>query len=223
MKTKRLIVSALLAITLSSNLFALPPQVEMDKLALGAKTSIDEHKFGLALEKLEKMKSLNTKLPDTYWYHYGTVLLEIDDVKGAIAALDKYLEQGQSAKFYKEALDKSNRAEEIEKTQNVFIDTSTGLMWEDGVSVIKDWDSAIRYCEDSKFYGYSDWRLPNVDTLKGLYSKKASLKNFNSVYWSSSSYVSNSDSAWYVYFSNGDDYNRNKNLNFYVRCVRDSK
>jgi tetratricopeptide (TPR) repeat protein len=178
MISKHTVIRALLALTFSSNLFALPPQVEMDKLALGSKTNMDEHKFGSALEKLEKMKSLNAKLPDTYWYHYGTVLLEIDDPKGAIAALDKYLEQGQSAKFYKEALEKSNRAEEIEKVQYVFIDTSTKLMWQDGeIGVNMTRDNAIRYCEDSKFRGFDDWRLPSLDDLESLRSKKSYLKH----------------------------------------------
>jgi len=42
-------------------------------------------------------------------------------------------------------------------------------------------------------------------------------------YWSSSPDVSDSSNAWNVNFKNGNDNTNNKNNNYLVRCVRDSK
>jgi hypothetical protein len=51
-------------------------------------------------------------------------------------------------------------------------DTSTGLMWaakDNGREVT--WQEAKAYCESYRGGGYTDWRLPTQDELKGLYDK----------------------------------------------------
>ncbi|MBK9376146.1 MAG: DUF1566 domain-containing protein [Holophagales bacterium] len=51
-----------------------------------------------------------------------------------------------------------------------WVDPSTGLMWamkDNGRNV--DWNAAFRYCDAFRAGEYSDWRLPNVEELKGLY------------------------------------------------------
>ncbi|MFZ2889553.1 DUF1566 domain-containing protein, partial [Sulfuricurvum sp.] len=177
MKQKYLL-NAITAILFSTQLLALPPQIEMDKLALGAKTDIDSKDFSSALEKLEKMKELNLKLPDTYWYHYGVALLELKKPKEAISAFDKYLEQGQGAKFYKEALEKYIIAEKSLKV--VFMDNTTGLVWQDEfythdeisardngtkTGKVQDWHGAKEYCKNLTLAGHNDWRLPSKEEL----------------------------------------------------------
>jgi len=55
------------------------------------------------------------------------------------------------------------------------IDTKTGLMWaaKDNGSNIK-WPDAKRYCENYRGGGYTDWRMPTLDELAGLYDKSKS-------------------------------------------------
>ncbi len=49
------------------------------------------------------------------------------------------------------------------------IDTQTGLMWasKDNGSDI-NWNGAKSYCENYKGAGYKDWRLPEIEELKGI-------------------------------------------------------
>jgi hypothetical protein len=52
------------------------------------------------------------------------------------------------------------------------LDTSTNLMWaakDNGEDVI--WSIAKYYCESFKGAGYSDWRMPKLDELWGLYDR----------------------------------------------------
>lgn len=55
------------------------------------------------------------------------------------------------------------------------IDTQTNLMWadEDNGSNI-NWDNANKYCKNYTVGGYTDWRLPTKNELKGLFDKDKS-------------------------------------------------
>jgi hypothetical protein len=49
-------------------------------------------------------------------------------------------------------------------------DSSTGLVWaanDNGKDVT--WDNALKYCRNLSLAGYSDWRLPSIDELQGIY------------------------------------------------------
>jgi hypothetical protein len=49
-------------------------------------------------------------------------------------------------------------------------DSSTGLVWaanDNGKNVT--WDNALKYCRNLSLAGYSDWRLPSIDELQGIY------------------------------------------------------
>jgi hypothetical protein len=91
------------------------------------------------------------------------------------------------------------------------------------------WESAIQACENLDFAGRTDWRSPGVVELKtiinyGVYNPAIDVSVFpgtaSSYYWSSSSYVHNTDIAWIVGFSYGDtDGPVYKTSNYYVRCV----
>jgi len=50
------------------------------------------------------------------------------------------------------------------------LDTKTNLMWaaKDNGSNI-DWQGAKNYCENYRGGGYTDWRMPTMDELAGLY------------------------------------------------------
>jgi cell division protein FtsN len=67
------------------------------------------------------------------------------------------------------------------------LDTSTGLMWaakDNGADI--NWYDAKRYCENYRGGGYTDWRMPTQDELKGLYdtskSYQVKMRRYNYVY-----------------------------------------
>ncbi len=55
-------------------------------------------------------------------------------------------------------------------SKGIVIDTQTGLMWatKDNGSNIT-WSEAKKYCENYKGAGYTDWRMPTLEELRGLY------------------------------------------------------
>ena len=120
-----------------------------------------------------------------------------------------------------------------DNTKEVVVDKSTNLMWQDdndAKSIKKNWVEAINYCENLDFSGYSDWRLPNINELGSIvdYSKSnpGISSEFSNVasddYWSSSSYVIDSNNAFSVNFREAYDYMDDKSISYYVRCVRDN-
>jgi Protein of unknown function (DUF1566) len=77
--------------------------------------------------------------------------------------------------------------------------------------------------------GYRDWRLPDRNELQSIvdytrYNPSINRTAFpgamSSDYWSSSTYASNPDYAWYVYFYYGYVGHNYKSYSFYVRAVR---
>ena len=112
--------------------------------------------------------------------------------------------------------------EMLHNESGVTIDTNTKLMWQDK-TVRKNWQGAMDYCENLNLAGYTDWKLPDKNTLEVLYkNQQAGLRNISGVYWSSSSVDSDSSGARHVDFDYGRDYWSGKSLSYLVRCVRDS-
>lgn len=59
-----------------------------------------------------------------------------------------------------------------QKTQALgyWVDPSTGLMWaakDNGEDI--PWRKAMKYCNNLRLGGYSDWKLPTVEELEGIY------------------------------------------------------
>ena len=60
------------------------------------------------------------------------------------------------------------------QARGYWVDPSTGLMWtgkDNGKDV--NWHKAVKYCRDLRLAGYSDWRLPTIDELQGIYDGSA--------------------------------------------------
>lgn len=60
------------------------------------------------------------------------------------------------------------------QARGFWTDPSTGLMWtgkDNGKDV--SWKKAMKYCRDLRLAGYSDWRLPNMAELQGIYDSSA--------------------------------------------------
>lgn len=119
-------------------------------------------------------------------------------------------------------------------------DNLTGLIWTKNANLDlpggRIWKEAFKYvagmnAETNQNYGHADWRLPNRKELRSLidYSQHnpalpqghpfINVRSFN--YWSSTSYVYFTESAWVVIMSNGNVYYCNKPYNYdYVWPVR---
>jgi|SRR5580692_10676450 hypothetical protein len=73
-------------------------------------------------------------------------------------------------------------------------DPDTGLMWtiKDSGSVEEkiglDWKQALSYCAQLQTGGYSDWRLPTIDELEGIYDPNIDIP------------VRNPSNGWVVHF-----------------------
>ena len=110
----------------------------------------------------------------------------------------------------------------------VVTDSKTGLMWQKEYVTDKTWQQALKYCEDSTYAGYSDWRLPNKNELSSLinYEKSGAPYSYfpdmlSSGFWSSSTLSDSTGYACYVGFYHGVVLGYGKTLNYgYVRCVR---
>ena len=124
------------------------------------------------------------------------------------------------------------------------------LRWEQGAGHRMSWDEATYYCDALAIDGYSDWRLPTKDELKGLVvctngqptplddyfpcNGNGYIYDFNTPtidsifnayqyiygYWSNSTYSIGNTNAWYVRFDTGAAFNSPKSDVRFVRCVR---
>ena len=80
-------------------------------------------------------------------------------------------------------------------------------------------DYAAKVAREYSYGEYTDWFLPSKDELNEMYKNKGTIGGFqNAYYWSSSEY--SSVSAWKQNFSNGSQYNTNRNNISRVRPVR---
>jgi len=59
---------------------------------------------------------------------------------------------------------------QVTLARGYWTDSSTGLMWasnDNGKDIT--WGNALKYCRSLSVAGYSDWRLPSIDELQGIY------------------------------------------------------
>jgi ABC-type transport system substrate-binding protein len=91
-------------------------------------------------------------------------------------------------------------------------DPATGLTWtkaDNGSDV--NWNQATDYCSSLRLGGYSDWRLPTIDELKGIYDAnagdshvKGNLKLYAGFLWSSTQ--KNAGQVWLYAFGTGQPF-----------------
>ncbi|MEA3290560.1 MAG: DUF1566 domain-containing protein [Campylobacterota bacterium] len=117
------------------------------------------------------------------------------------------------------------------KSDNVVIDITKNVMWQDNIEVIEyksSWSIAKEYCRALTLNGYTDWKLPKIKELQSIVNtKKANPAIFEEFvfveptsYWSNTQDMTNKSNAWYIGFKTGATYKDSKDYDCYVRCVR---
>lgn len=111
------------------------------------------------------------------------------------------------------------------------LDKETGLVWEQSPdTTTRTWSNAISYAYNKNVGGRKGWRLPTIEELASLVDTTQSspalpsghpFTNVQSnLYWSSTTYVSNTSNAWAMDFVGGIVSSNVKTNTFYVWCVR---
>ena len=120
----------------------------------------------------------------------------------------------------------------IDNGNGTVTDEATGLIWQQETipNNTMSWRQALSYCERLNLGGHTDWRLPTIKELISLVDYRRHNPAIDtayfltavvsSLYWSSTTYASDTLLAWSVYFYNGHDYMNYKNVSLYVRAVR---
>jgi hypothetical protein len=111
-------------------------------------------------------------------------------------------------------------------------DNVTGLEWQQATAPgTYTWQQAVDYCNNLILGGYADWRLPDIKELSALVDSSIPYPGptintsyfpdtVASLYWSSTTYATNANNAWLVYFYDGLVNGNGKLSYYYVRAVR---
>jgi len=158
--------------------------VEMAKTPKGYKRAVRE---------FEQAAKLAPNWPDVY-FNLGSVQAKAENYGEAMRNYKRYLELApnapDAAKVREEIYKLEYRAEEqmvkeikrdgrfVAYSNGTVIDTRTNLMWAakdngDGIN----WQGAKSYCENYRGGGYTDWRMPMLDELAGLYDAAKTYKS----------------------------------------------
>jgi hypothetical protein len=139
-------------------------------------------------------------------------------------------EEVDSRKEPETTADPGNSMAEMSSPQDAtWTDPATGLMWtkEDNGKKV-NWNEANQYCRDLKVKDYSDWRLPTIEELLGIFDKtqnahgyhiKGGIKLSLCCEWSSSTGL-DSNQRWLLHFMGGGRVSGRLDYAFPVLCVR---
>jgi hypothetical protein len=135
----------------------------------------------------------------------------------------------------------------IDNKNGTVTDTRSNLMWQSGDSHHElkaglTWYEAVEYVDgqnQAKYGGYSDWRLPTMDELRGIWDSRRKLKSKDgeqiglpTIFMAEGSYYlwsgdeRNLDNAWYFGLGQKEDYFNLKDLGDLdqgVKMVRNMK
>jgi hypothetical protein len=127
-------------------------------------------------------------------------------------------------------------------TEPVVEDRALGLVWAGcavgqvapdctGAAATPDWEHALDVCQDSRWGGLADWRLPNVFELASLVVDSGGTPAVDGaafplapsgIFWSSTTAAGTPGAAWTVDFAEGDVTSSSKTATTVrARCVRD--
>ena len=112
-------------------------------------------------------------------------------------------------------------------THGTWIDPATNLMWakQDNGSDT-EWSRANKYCSNLSLGGYSNWRLPTIDELAGIYDLTQTVNGWHIKGgiklsgWAWSSTKGNAKGeAWFFGFDNGARFSRPRTFRYLDRAL----
>jgi tetratricopeptide (TPR) repeat protein len=155
-----------------------------------AKTPKD---YERAVREFEQAAKLAPNWPDVY-FNLGSVQAKAGNYGEAMRQYKRYLELApkapDAAKVREEIYKLEYRAEEqivkeikrdgrfIAYNNGTVLDTRTNLIWaakDNGNGI--NWKGAKSYCENYRGGDYTDWRMPTLDELAGLYDTAKTYKS----------------------------------------------
>jgi len=110
---------------------------------------------------------------------------------------------------------------------------SVGQTWQDGKCAgtphVMSWEKALATAEASQLKEYNDWRLPTIHELSSIAELRCQQPAINLIlfpatftgdYWTGTEFADNSDMAWLVNFSYGENHTAKKSTSAAMRLVR---
>ncbi len=118
----------------------------------------------------------------------------------------------------------------VDNGDGTVTDNKSGLMWQKDDAGPMDWKQAVATCEQLNLAGKSDWRLPDLNELKGLYKavtddEKLIDRRVEPFTWTGDRYWSSKvvppyNAAFLLHFVGGSMPWEFKVSTFHVRAVR---
>ncbi|HEX5357052.1 MAG TPA: hypothetical protein VFW93_12585 [Aquabacterium sp.] len=125
MKVRAIFVMVIAFFVASLPAHSLPPQIEADMLMKEIGEASRSGNFKDLPEKFQRISELKAQVPDSFHFHWGKTLYEVNQYPSAIAHLDTYLtSKGTKAKFYEDALTLLSKSRIEMKKQKEEYDTA---------------------------------------------------------------------------------------------------
>lgn len=190
-------------------------------------------------------KSFENTLDESYWTAtshptISNVAKVYDFTSGTDTVADK-----NTSKYFVRCVHGDQKEYIDEQFETVLFtvnDTLTQLQWHDYNDAAEkrvSWEEALNYCDDLSLSTYTDWRLPNVNELRSLFSFKTYSRPQNGsliedtfkfstteAYWTSTTLATNTEHAYLVHFGDGSiqtnlkTHGHSNDVPVHVRCVR---
>ncbi len=118
MKLRQLCWVTLFSLIFSTQVAALPKDIEIDRLLLAVETAVSQQQWDKANARLIAVHALDEDLPSVFYFYRGQVSVELGAYKEAKTALETYLgQEGKDGTHYRDSLLLLNRIEEQEQLQ----------------------------------------------------------------------------------------------------------
>lgn len=114
-------------------------------------------------------------------------------------------------------------------THDIVKDSLTGLVWQRGYTVDKNWQDSFDHCDELEYAGESDWRLPTYYEYAGIADFSRSYPaidiavfpdTYSLLFWTASPIIDSSLDSWALLLDEGTMKIYEKKRLFETRCVR---